>query len=94
MAFAGGLGVDLDVASLKSDLDGTAILFSESNSRFVCEVPEDKAAEFEAALSDACWCLGSVTENDRVVIKNGNESLVESTLSTLKTAWQQPLDWK
>ena len=94
MAFAGGLGMELDVDVLQSDLDDTEILFSESNSRFLCEVPEDKSAEFEAALSGACWCLGSVTEADRLIIKSGETSLVESTLSALKTAWQQPLDWK
>ena len=93
MAFAGGLGIDLDVSSLSDDLDARALLFSESNSRFLCEVPESKAAEFKTLMADNCQQIGSVT-GDRVVIRSGDQQLLDSDLTELKAAWQQPLDWK
>ena len=50
MAFAGGLGHSMDVdaiAAVHGAAGPVVALFSESNTRFLCEVAADKAAEFE-----------------------------------------------
>jgi phosphoribosylformylglycinamidine synthase subunit PurSL len=96
MAFAGGFGaeIDLQVVPCEGDLDTAARLFSESNTRFLCEVRPENAASFEAAIAGAtCAPIGRVTNHDRMVIRSGNTTVVEKDLATLKAAWQTPLNW-
>jgi len=59
MAFAGGLGAKVYLENVPHTLDApslnwlaAALLFSESNTRFLCEVSGDRKADFEAALGD------------------------------------------
>jgi phosphoribosylformylglycinamidine synthase len=107
MAFAGGLGANVDVQAMPCDDslpspsgrgaggEGAALrLFSESNTRFLCEVRADNAAAFEAAIAGAAHAqVGLVTAGDRFVIHSADETLVESDLATLKETWQKPLRW-
>jgi phosphoribosylformylglycinamidine synthase len=111
MAFAGGLGLKLDlgVASQNPDFskkpgfatpDDIALLFSESNTRFLVEVAAEKAAEFEASLLsiDAGQFpvvkLGTVTESGRLqVIGTTGETIVDADINELKAVWQKPLAW-
>lgn len=103
MAFAGGLGaqVDVDQVPAWSDVDSTAaVLFSESNTRFLCEVRPDQTEAFEAAFSDAdpslripCQRIGTVTGSARLEIRNEQSAVVSAELKTLKEAWQKPLRW-
>ena len=101
MAFAGGLGMSLqldaepqdcgDLAGAKRD---ACLLFSESNTRFVCEVPSDAAAAFEKHLQGVPHaCLGRVTADARLEITSGGTSVISAELAKLKAAWQSPLDW-
>ena len=88
MAFAGEFGVDIS-------LDGNPVvqLFSESNSRFVCEVAADQQQAFEQLFTEAqvpYQRLGNVTETRRVVVGG----LLDAPIDQLKQAWQQPLGWK
>ena len=56
MAFAGGLGVSLDLQPLAKSTgisDDTVLLFSESNSRFVLEVPTAVQASVESQIGRA-----------------------------------------
>jgi phosphoribosylformylglycinamidine synthase subunit PurSL len=96
MAFAGGLGAKISVNSMPqtSDAaDAAVLLFSESNSRFLCEVRRDSAAAFEAALSDVPKArIGEVNETKKLVIA-GDSTLVEADIATMKEAWQKPLRW-
>ena len=50
MAFAGGLGIELDLASMSSNFkiaDPVVLLFSESTTRFLIEVEPEKAADLK-----------------------------------------------
>ena len=70
-------------------------MFSESNTRFLCEVRAENAAAFEAAIAGAGSArIGQVTGGDRLVIHFGNTTVVESDLASLKEAWQKPLRWQ
>ena len=99
MAFAGGLGIDGDVAH--SPLSGEfasaderveAALFSESNSRFVCEVPIEKQQEFKKILGKVpSASVGKVTDEGCVHLKAFKQTLVKAEISQLKEAWQSPL---
>jgi phosphoribosylformylglycinamidine synthase len=112
MAFAGGWGAKLHLADVPRDdfvaarashLD-TALLFSESASRFIAEVPPAQRAAFESILGSANVSfgrIGEVTEGGRLrVSAAANEAsagesswLVDLPLAELKEAWQEPLRW-
>lgn len=86
-AFAGGYGMDLDLAPLGLD-DPIVALFSESQSRFVVTMRPDHSAAFEALMNaTGCYKVGEVTDTPRLVIKGA----VDASLAELKEAWQAPL---
>ncbi len=116
MAFAGGCGARLSldaVASNAADWNKSAhthaaevLLFSESNTRFLCEVHPKQAADFESALADVPHTrIGETQEEPRLLIHglSHGEAYVEPNYATplvidaglpeLKAAWQAPLNW-
>jgi phosphoribosylformylglycinamidine synthase len=96
MAFAGELGVDIDIAEVAKDsfVSPLIALFAESNSRFLCEIPETHAAAFESCMANVpLFQLGSVTGSSNVTIRSGSTTLVDLGWSALKARWRAPLDW-
>jgi phosphoribosylformylglycinamidine synthase len=99
MSFAGGLGIDLDIAELcqQQFIDPLTALFSESNSRFLCEVPAEKASEFEKHFDNLpISSVGHVTGSPKVKILANhqcNALLAEVGWNELKQTWLRPLDW-
>ena len=96
MAFAGGLGARVVLADVPCDgsLSPAAKLFSESNTRFLCEIRPTSAAAFEAALSGIPHArIGNATAGGRLEILAGSDTVVSADISTLKEAWQKPLRW-
>ena len=73
MAFAGGLGMELDLTNVPRTDDVTRtdeVLFSESNSRFVVEVAPRNRAGFEEALAGLPFgLLGRVTADGRFRVR-------------------------
>jgi phosphoribosylformylglycinamidine synthase len=107
MAFAGGLGANVNASDVGLDMIAygedeevdlsyviASILFSESNTRFVVEVEPDKAAAFEVAFDGVeVVRLGTVTQEPVLTIELAHEEIIKSDIATLKEAWQNPLDW-
>jgi phosphoribosylformylglycinamidine synthase len=96
MAFAGGFGAEVDVASIAIDGSNGDLLrlFAESNSRFVVEVTPENQAAFESAMNGVgIFLLGKVTDGDSVSISNSDAELISESLHKLKSAWQNPLDF-
>ena len=107
MAFAGGLGAAIDASSIGLDLLAysedeevdlgyviAAVLFSESNTRFVVEVEPENAAAFEAAFDGVeIVKLGEVIADPVLTIELAHEEIIKSDIASLKDAWQKPLDW-
>ena len=99
MALAGGLGVEADVTlapligEYASDKDrAVAALFSESNSRFVCEVPAAKQQEVEDMLQGVPFAqIGGVTEGRSFILHAKNEQVIATNITRIKEAWQKPL---
>lgn len=98
MAFAGGLGAEIDLANIPQE--GTfadtrmGLLFSESNTRFLCEVSEDCLSDFQSAMSEIPHArLGTVTDDGVVRITHESTDAIHQDISTLKKTWQAPLDW-
>ncbi len=110
MAFAGGFGARIDLADVprgesiaKAERADLVVLFSESNTRFVCEVPSEKQSAFAATLAGIPHAnIGCVTESDRLTVFDSKGSapgldadkpLLDLELGVLKEAWQAPLRW-
>ena len=80
MAFAGGLGAKLSLKNVPHNVKpnqtdetpgglSTVLLFAESNSRFLVEVPPDRRKEFEKTMGDVPHAVvGEVTEAPRLVV--------------------------
>jgi phosphoribosylformylglycinamidine synthase len=91
MAFAGGLGVRVELGSA---IEPVVALFSESNTRFVCEVEVGKSAAFEKTLAGVPLAkIGNVADDSRLLISTGGKPLVDADIAKLKEAWQAPLKW-
>lgn len=99
MAFAGGLGAKLDLDGAPCDVDAaqeTLLLFSESNTRFLCEVKPDQLTKFSELLGDVPHAvLGEVTDSGRLEVtsRNGISALISMEVEKLKAAWLAPLNW-
>jgi len=97
MAFAGGLGLELDLKRVAADSahEEAVLLFAESNSRFLCEVATDDAAQFENMLSGVPHAgIGHVIETPRLtVVGASQQTVIDLSLVEMKSAWQAPLRW-
>ncbi len=82
---------------LESDeLSLAAMLFSESNTRFLCEVPQDRARVFEEVLTGIPFGkIGVVTDGNRVTIRahESGHLAIDQGIAELREAWQSPLRW-
>ncbi|MGH8056089.1 MAG: AIR synthase-related protein, partial [Candidatus Entotheonellia bacterium] len=96
-AFAGGLGMDLQVRTVpqEGDLRDDLLLFAESQSRFVVTVHPANARAFEAVLHGLPFAsIGVVTDGGVLRISGrAGTPLIEAGIQQLKAAWQRPLNW-
>ena len=96
-AFAGGLGMSIDIALIPSsgiDRDD-ALLFSESQSRFVVTISPDVKESFEEMMKGIpMGQVGTVIAEGLLKINGikGNR-IIEEDICELKAAWQKPLDF-
>ena len=99
MAFAGCRGADVSIVHVPFEEVGPGgvrdevLLFSESPSRFICEVREMDAAAFAAALRGVPHApIGRVTDKDRVVVHGLNGSVpIDEPIEALREAFTAPL---
>jgi phosphoribosylformylglycinamidine synthase len=96
MAFAGGLGVDVDAGKLATDgeVSAAARLFGESAGRLLVEVEPDKAEAFEKQMGQSAFAaVGTVTDTRRVIVRLGEAVAIDTTIEQAKRRWQEPLAW-
>jgi phosphoribosylformylglycinamidine synthase len=96
MALAGDLGVELRLDAVPHDLaepTDAALLFAESNSRFLCEVPADRGDEFASLLQGVpCAELGVVVPTPQVTIRGLDGTVrIDLPCAALRAAWLAPL---
>jgi phosphoribosylformylglycinamidine synthase len=93
-AFAGGLGMEVDVGPL-AEAAGLApweLLFSESPCRLVVTVSLVHAASFEARFAGLpLHRLGSVVPTARLTVRAAGGLCVDAPLAELKETWQRTL---
>ena len=94
-AFAGGLGLEIDLAAVPTEekLRNDEILFSESQSRFVVTVSPGNREAFEAFFSGHAFArVGTVLLEEVLVINDlEGKRICKADLAELKAAWQAPL---
>jgi phosphoribosylformylglycinamidine synthase II len=97
MAFSSGYGVELwleNVVNAENTKRNDFLLFSESNSRFLVEVPSNRAGNFESVTREVPRALvGNVTEERRFLVRGlKGEKIVDAELNELMNAWKSGLE--
>jgi phosphoribosylformylglycinamidine synthase len=96
MAFAGGLGVEMDLAFLPTDGEVTDAgkLFAESPGRFLVEVAPDNRDPFMKIVQGCPAAeLGHITDTGRIVITSNKKRLINVGIDQAKAAWKGTFDW-
>jgi len=99
MAFAGGLGLELRLDAVPRDRGvpprNDVLLFSESNTRFLIEVPAGGEAAFEAELAKLPAArIGSVTSDPRLRVRGlDGGSCIDESIEILRQTWRDAIPW-
>ena len=98
MAFAGCCGVSIDLTRLAatSGISNDAVLlFSESNTRFLIEVPEANIAKLASQFAGLPLLeIGQVTSWSRCEIRGSKgTTVIAADLEDLRDSWKKPLAW-
>jgi phosphoribosylformylglycinamidine synthase len=99
MSLAGLLGMSINISHIPADEMelppeqlATALLFSESPSRFLLEIEPDQRATLETFLHERkIWhfaYIGRVTDNSRLQIRDGDKLLIDLSIEQLQAAWK------
>lgn len=98
MAFAGGFGAVVHTNAVpvpsQEKVSLEALLFGESPTRFLLEVPFEWERSLEILFEGLpIGCIGQVSEQPRLTIFGSEHDslLINATLAELKQAWQRPL---
>ncbi len=99
MAFAGRLGLEVDLRGLPKSRDCTRTdtqLFSESNSRYLVEVTADHYDVFAKRMLNLPFGqIGRVVAEPKLKIEaHDGRTIVDANIDILKQAWQRTFDWK
>jgi phosphoribosylformylglycinamidine synthase len=97
MALGGGVGADITgLAAAAPGEPDEVLLFSESATRFVVEVPPGNAEELVRLFGDEAPLarIGETCAEQRLrIVGAGGAWVVWTELAELKEAWQKPLRW-
>jgi len=96
MAFAGGLGVmvDLDALAVEGEVPAAARLFGEAAGRFLVEVAPDRRDAFLAMVKDVPFGeVGRFTDDGRIVVAHAGRDVIDLPAADAKAAWQGTFNW-
>jgi len=97
MAMAGRMGcrINLDAVICDGALTDEKILFSESHSRFLVEVPEARAGEFESIMAATPFAhIGEVCDDGSVVVVGVQGQIcIRTSTEELLSVWKAPFNW-
>jgi phosphoribosylformylglycinamidine synthase len=93
MAFAGDLGLHLDLTTLRSagELSITAECFAETPGRYLLEVRRDDLDAVDQALDGVPYTIVGEFDDSATLTLAGAD--VEIDVAELRDAWRAPLDW-
>jgi len=90
MSMGGDSGVYIDIGAVNPELRSDCKLFSESNTRWVVEVPRAEVGRFEALMATHDVCIieiGTVIKDKRVSISDNGTELVDISIDAVRAAW-------
>lgn len=90
MSMGGDSGVYIDIGAVNPELRSDYKLFSESNTRWVVEVPRAEVGRFEALMATHGVCIieiGTVIKDKRVSISDNGTELVDISIDAVRAAW-------
>ncbi len=99
MAFAGRIGLDMDLAALPTAtaLDTPAACFAETPSRYLLEIQPDKLDAVIKSLRKTNTPFGQVgtfTDHDQLTLRTPQDGrILDTKLDDLRNAWLGTLDW-
>jgi len=93
-AFAGGLGIEIDLSLIpqKDIYRDDFLLFSESQSRFIVTIREEDRSTFEKIFRGVPYGIaGKVRDDEKFVVRGLNgDYIIDAEIGLLKEAWQAP----
>jgi phosphoribosylformylglycinamidine synthase len=95
-AFSGGFGgiLELDAVPADAPLEALALLFSESNTRFLLEVePSNVGRVLDVFQGLPAAVVGEVSANPVLRATAGGEEILCESIHELKSAWKRPFAW-
>ncbi|MEN8152067.1 MAG: AIR synthase-related protein, partial [Planctomycetota bacterium] len=98
MAFAGNLGVGMDLSEVPHDPDAArdeVLLFSETQSRFLVEVAPSDEPAFRAAMERATVArIGDVNQTGRLLVRGvGGGIVLDESVEDLREAFLRTFQW-
>lgn len=90
----GKYGAEIELAPISGALknDPCAMLFSETQSRFIVSVSPEHQLEFEAMFHKSAYHrLGKVVKEPNLYIRNNGALIVSETIESLSISWKKPL---
>jgi len=96
MAFAGGLGMKVDIGEMAGELPSTVALFSESNTRFLVECQPEAADQIMQLMQQSdvpVFRLGTIEASPQLTVTRNDETVLDVEMDQAKAAWSTPLDW-
>ncbi|MEM9345331.1 MAG: AIR synthase-related protein [Planctomycetota bacterium] len=98
MAFAGRVGLDIDLSGVPADAyNPDELCFAESPSRYLLEAHPDDSAQVIEYLMQAGVPFGQVgtfANHQQLRVRKPDEGeLLDIDLDTLRQTWLRPLDW-
>jgi phosphoribosylformylglycinamidine synthase len=93
LAIGGGIGAEIDISKISTDLRSDLNLFSESNTRWIVEVKKEKVKEFEKNLTKlkTPYLRFGKTIKDRLIIKDENHNLIDQKINKLSKIWKNAI---
>ncbi|KXB06473.1 hypothetical protein AKJ53_00280 [candidate division MSBL1 archaeon SCGC-AAA382F02] len=95
MCFTENLGMKLDLKKVPTPIDrDDFLLFSESNGRFLIEVPNEKKSDFEELMNNCTAAqIGKVTNNNSLSIQGlEGKEIINLPSKKLRKAWKGGLE--
>jgi phosphoribosylformylglycinamidine synthase len=93
MCLAGNLGATIELSKLGGKLRMDFRLFSESNTRWLVEVPQKYQKPFEHHMKQnkTSFVLLGKTGGSQLVVKENDKTVIKTDLDVLRQHWMNPI---
>ena len=93
MTIGGDIGATIDLSKINPAIRTDFKLFSESNTRWIIEVKEEKQNDFEKTLNneDAPFIKIGTTNGKQLIINNGKTTLINLDIANIRDIWKNAI---